>query len=420
MKAVCVGGGPAGLYFAMSMKLQDPGHDITVLERNPAGSTYGWGVVFGSDLLDKLYRTDPPSAQQVGEAAFRWVSQVVDIHGQQVVDPASSGYGINRQRLLEILGHRAAELGVRVEYSHEVGSLAELPAADLIVAGDGVSSRLRLADPALAGNVRMGGNKYIWLGTDKVFGAFTFPFIDTGSGWIWAHAYGFDKQASTFIVECSAQTWTRLGLDTMPPADTLAYLSQLFERSLDGHQLSGGAGDGVRWLSFRELTTPHWYHGNVVLAGDAAHTCHFSIGSGTKLAIEDSIALAGSLQRHRELEQALAAYQQTRQAELLAPQTEARLSARWLESLPRYHGLQPHQFSALYHARRSPLLPYLPPRLSYQLSRATEHAGVLRGLSGAAAAAARVAGRRRRAAGPGDLAAAPFPVGAEPAAAGKP
>ena len=380
MKIACVGGGPAGLYFALLMKLHDRRHDVTVFERNQAGSTYGWGVVFGDDLRHRLHSADPVSAGQIDQAAFRWVNEVVDIDGERALAECD-GYSINRRLLLDILAGRARDLGVRIEFDHEV-TPGQLPDADLIVACDGVSSRTRLEAGTFQTGIDVGGNKYIWLGTDKVFESFTFPFVRTDSGWVWAHAYGFDAQSSTFIVECSPQTWSGLGFDTMAPQDGLALLEKLFEHQLDGHRLAGDVRDDVspRWLNFRTVTNQRWYDGKVVLAGDAAHTAHFTIGSGTKLAIDDAIALAGSLRQHGELEPALAAYQEQRQSGLLQPQSEARLSAEWFESIPRYIDLQPRQFLTLLRARRSPLLPRLSPRLYYRLHQATEDVTVLREL----------------------------------------
>ena len=412
MRAVCVGGGPAGLYFALAMKLDDPAHDITVFERNTAGSTYGWGVVLWRDLLQKLYQIDPSSARQIDQAAFRWVSQVVDVHGKQVIDTSSTGYSISRQLLLHILANRAQELGVRVEFNHEVMTREQLPDADLIVACDGVSSRIRPDGGTFGTGVSVGSNKYIWLGTDKVFKAFTFPFIDTGSGWIWAHAYGFDAGTSTFVAECSSRTWERLGFDSMSPVESLALLARIFERPLDGHQLLGqpGGGADIHWLNFRTLTNQRWRDGVVVLAGDAAHTTHFTIGSGTTLAIEDAIALARNLQQHSTTEQALASYEKERQAALIHLQSEAHLSAKWFESIARYRRLKPDQFSALFHARRFPLLPYLPPRLSYGLLKASEHTSVLRGVSNIVAAKTRMIHGRSAPAQPDDA----LPADSEP------
>jgi 2-polyprenyl-6-methoxyphenol hydroxylase-like FAD-dependent oxidoreductase len=376
-----VGGGPAGLYFALLMKLREPGHDITVFERNAAGLTYGWGVVFGSDLLARLHRNDPASAQQIDQTAFRWVNEVADVEGERV-QAECGGYSINRQRLLDILAGRARDLGVQVEFGRDVTAAALLPQADLVVACDGVNSRTRLASGAFHTDVRTGSNRYIWLGTDKVFESFTFPFVRTDCGWVWAHAYGYDAESSTFIVECSAGTWAGLGFDTMSPPDGLALLEKLFERQLDGHQLIGHARDdaNIQWLNFRAITNQRWYDGRTVLMGDAAHTTHFTIGSGTKLAIEDAIVLADNLSPGKPLELGLQSYERQRQTELLQLQSEARFSAQWFENVSRYIDLEPHQFFALLRERRSPLLPHLSPWLFYQLHRATGEATVLREL----------------------------------------
>jgi len=370
LRIACVGGGPAGLYFALLMKLREPRHDITIFERSPRGATRGWGVVFWRDLLDQLYAADPESAREIERASFPWVDrQVVDVHGEQVMSSAPPGYGIRRQRLVDILVNRVLSSGVRIEFEHGVTSASQLPDADLVVACDGVNSRIRQETEGISTEVRVGSNKYIWLGTDKVFDSFTFPFIQTDSGWIWAHGYGVDAESSTFVVECSADTWAGLGFGAMPPQDCLSMLEKIFEDQLDGHQLIGQTSGeaNVQWQNFRIVTNSVWHHGTTVLAGDAAHTTHFSIGSGTKLAMEDAIALAGSLQRHGRLESALEAYEKERRAAILHSQIAARLSAQWLEDVPRYMTPKPRQFATLLHRRRSPLLPHLPPRLYYWL-----------------------------------------------------
>lgn len=369
MRIACVGGGPAGLYFALVLKLREPRHDITIFERSAPGATRGWGVVFWRDLLEQLYAADPESAREIERASFPWDRQVVDVRGEQVASAAPRGYGIKRQRMLDILVRRAVGAGVRIEYEHEVTALSQLSAVDLVVACDGVNSRIREETRGISTDVQVGGNRYIWLGTDKVFGSFTFPFVETGSGWIWAHAYGVDAESSTFIVECSADTWAALGFSTMPPKDCLSMLEKIFERQLDGHRLIGQTSGEVdaQWLNFRTVTNNVWHHGTTVLAGDAAHTTHFTIGSGTKLAIEDAIALAGNIQRHGRLESALEAYEKERQAAIVQSQLEARFSARWYENVPRYIALKPRQFATMMHLRRSPLLPHFSPRLYYWL-----------------------------------------------------
>ncbi|MGD1221893.1 FAD-dependent monooxygenase [Streptomyces krungchingensis] len=380
MKIACVGGGPASLYFSILMKRQDPSHDITVHERNPAGSTYGWGVTYWSSLLDQLRDGDPESARAVAEASVRWSDGVAHVGDRTTVHHGDEGFGIGRRRLLDLLAERARTLGVRVEFEHEVPA-DPLPDADLVVAGDGVNSALRDRRAQHFGpEVTHGQNCYIWLGTTKVFDSFTFAFVETGHGWIWCYAYGFGEDASTCVVECAPQTWTGLGLDRADEAEGLAVLEKLFAGLLDGHPLIGRAqADGTaQWLTFRTLVNRTWHHGNLVLIGDAAHTTHYSIGAGTTLALEDAISLARALREHPELESALAHYERERRAALLPVQSAARLSAQWYENLPRYIGLPPARMFALLGQRHSPLLPYVPPQLYYRMDRAAGRLEVLR------------------------------------------
>jgi len=367
LRIACVGGGPAGLYFALLLKLREPQHDITVFERTAPGVARGWGVVFWGDLLEKLYGADPESAREIEQASFGWDKMVLGVRDEQVLFAASRGYGIRRQRLLEILARRAQAVGVHVEFDHEVTSASQLPECDLIVASDGVNSRIRDETKGFQTDVQVGKNKYIWLGTDKIFTSFAMHYAQTDSGWLWVGAHPHGAGSSTFVVECRAETWAALGFDTMPHEDCLARLEKIFEGPLDGHQLIGqtSSGANAQWLNFRTVTNKHWQDGKIVLAGDAAHTTHFTIGSGTKLAIEDGIALADNVRRHGEVQQALEAYERERQAATTGPQIAARLSARWYEDVDRYIGLQPRQFATLLRRRRSPLLPYLPPRLAY-------------------------------------------------------
>ena len=382
MRIACIGGGPAGLYFALLMKLHDPGHDITVYERTMADPAHGWGVTFADDLLEKFYKSDPKSAQAIDQVAFRWANHVVSVQDEHVLQAGASGYSISRQRLLDILAGRARGLGVRIEFGLEVMAPSQLPEADLIVACDGVNSRTRLEVGSFQTSVHLGRNKYIWLGTEKVFESFAYPFVRTSSGWVWAYAYGIDAKWSTFIIECSPETWIGLGFDTMPPQNSLFLLEKFFEHHLDGHQLVGQLHDStnVRWLNFRNITNQRWYDGKIVLAGDAAHTTHFTIGSGTKLAIEDAIILAENLQQRGHLKLALQSYQRQRRTALLQPQSDARFSAEWFENISRYIDLKPHQFSRLLHGRLSPLLPHIRPQLYYQLHQATEEVTAVREL----------------------------------------
>jgi len=380
VKIACVGGGPASLYFSILMKLQDPSHDITVHERNPAGSTYGWGVTYWAGLLDKLREGDPASALAVSENSVSWSDGVAHVGTRTTVAPGDEGFGIGRRRMLDLLADRARSLGVRVEYESEIAA-DRLPGADLVVAGDGVNSTLRERHADHFGSeISHGRNRYIWLGTTKVFDSFTFSFVETDHGWIWCYAYRFEDDRSTLVIECSPRTWTGLGLDGAGETEGLALLEELFAGLLDGHGLIGRAQtDGAaRWLTFRTLTNRTWHRGNLVLLGDAAHTTHYSIGAGTTLALEDAISLARALREHADLETALTRYGRERRAELLPVQSAARHSAQWYENLPRYIGLPPAQMFALLGQRHSPLLPYVPPQLYYRIDRAAGRLEALR------------------------------------------
>lgn len=383
VKVVCVGGGPAGLYLSILMKRQDPAHDVTVLERDPAGATYGWGVTYWGGLLDRLRAGDPESAHAVEAASVRWRDGVAHVGDRTARHTGDEGFGIGRHRLLDVLADRARSLGVRVEHGRPVSGPADLPAADLVVAADGVHSALRERHADRFGTeAAVGRNLYVWLGTTKVLDAFTFSFAETPHGWIWCYAYRHDADRSTCVVECPPETWTGLGLDRMSQEDGLALLEGLFARLLDGHRLTGRAhADGTApWRTFRTLTNRTWSYGDLVLMGDAAHTTHYSIGAGTTLALEDALALAGALRDVPGRAAALAAYERERKRALLPAQSAARHSARWYEDLPRYIGLEPGRMFALLGQRHSPLLPYVPPRLYYHLDRAAGRLGVLRRL----------------------------------------
>lgn len=403
MKIACVGAGPGGLVTAILSKQADPDAEVTVYERYPEGRDAGWGLVFWDDLLESLQRNDAPTAEGLAERSFRWSSQVLDRAGEEVASPGW-GYSIGRTSLLEMLVGRARELGVLLEFEHPIEAAEQLADADLIVAADGANSALRTARSAEHGTrVVTGRNRYVWLGATKVFRSFTFGYTETPSGWIWFHAYGFNEDTSTFIVECTARTWSGLGLDRLPGPSALALLEELFARQLEGHRLLVGDADVeglLPWRSFPRVTNDRWHAGKVVLVGDAAHTTHFTIGSGTRLAIEDAIALSASLRAHAPLEESLSAYAAERRAALVPAQAEARLSARWFEDVSRYAGLDADVFFMLLLNRRSALQPYLPPRAFYLLQRATTASSavrMLRRLSGRAVGVARPrAGRAPR------------------------
>jgi 2-polyprenyl-6-methoxyphenol hydroxylase-like FAD-dependent oxidoreductase len=395
MKIVCVGGGPAGLYFAVLAKLRNRCHDVTVVERNPAGVTYGWGVVFWDDLLDELYRNDPVSAREVHEVSALWGGQEVHIRGGHKAYLGGYGYSLGRKRLLDILVARARDLGVDVQFERDINNLSEFPDADLIIACDGVNSSIRqLHSDHFQTDVDVGRNKYIWLGTNRVFDSFTFAFEETAAGWIWFHAYCFDAETSTLIVECSPETWAGLGFDELEPDQSVKLLEEIFERHLNHYSLINRMPRGVDkalWLNFRRISNNNWYYDNVVLMGDAAHTTHFAIGSGTKLAIADAIALAKELAAHNDLTSALHAYQEYRRSALLTTQQDALNSARWFEDVPRYIDQQATtQFAYSLWKRRGKYSLW-----RYQLHLATQIATLRRLRQSVGAARREIRARRR-------------------------
>ncbi|MEQ1810545.1 MAG: FAD-dependent monooxygenase, partial [Terricaulis sp.] len=349
MRIACVGGGPAALVFAISMKLRDPRHDVVVFERNDPGDTFGWGVVFSDQTMENLRANDPVSADQIEVGFAHWDDIAVHIHGETVTSSGHGFVGIGRRRLLNILQDRARELSVRLEFKTEVEPSPELFAAyDLVLACDGANSKLRSSDAAHFGvDIDIRPNKYIWLGANKAFGAFTFAFEKTEHGWIWAHAYKFEDNASTFIVECSQATWRSSGFDRMSQDETCRAAEKLFAKYLNGATLDTNAKHlrGSAWLNFPRIVCETWHKGNLVLMGDAAHTAHFSIGSGTKLAIEDAMKLAEVLHGGKPLADALAEYHAERQVEVLKLQNAARNSTEWFENIDRYANLEPLQFT---------------------------------------------------------------------------
>jgi anthraniloyl-CoA monooxygenase len=355
MRIACIGGGPAGLYFAIAMKLRNPAHEIAVFERNRAGDTFGWGVVFSDQTLANLTATDPLSARTIADSFAHWDDIAVTVSGETSTSSGHGFIGIGRKHLLQILQARAAELGVELHFEHECSSdPADYPGYDLIVASDGVNSavRTRFAEHFEV-DIDVRRNKFMWLGTHQLFDAFAFIFEPTEHGWVWAHAYRFNADTSTFIVECSPETWAGLGLEEMEQEEAIAFCEELFSRHLGGHRLISNAAHlrgSANWLNFRRVSCGRWSRGNLVLLGDAAHTAHFSIGSGTKLALEDAIKLAEVLDRPglevpEALTAALAEYEDERRTAVLRIQNAARNSTEWFEDLDRYIGFPLPQFA---------------------------------------------------------------------------
>jgi anthraniloyl-CoA monooxygenase len=351
MRIACLGGGPAGLYFAISMKLRDPRHEIALFERNRADDTFGWGVVFSDQTVDNLMANDPVSGAVIRDEFAHWDDIDVHIHGQRIRSSGHGFIGIGRKRLLRILQDRARALGVALHFEHEASAdLDDWADYDIVIAADGANSRIRTRyEPHFGVDVQVRRNKFFWFGTPKVFDAFTFAFEETAAGWVWAHAYRFDSERSTFIVEMAPEAWAGLGLDRMDQAEAIALCERIFARYLDGQPLISNAAHlpgPQAWLNFRRIVCERWSYRNLILLGDAAHTAHFSIGSGTKLALEDAIKLAEVLNRPGlGRDQALAEYQAERNLEVLKLQNSARNSTEWFETLDRYLDFEPIQFA---------------------------------------------------------------------------
>jgi anthraniloyl-CoA monooxygenase len=382
VKVVTIGGGPAGLYFALLMKQADPGHRVTILERNGPDDAFGWGVVFSDKTLENFRAADAPTYDEITRNFAHWDDIDVHVKGATITSGGHGFSGIARRTLLGILQRRAAALGVDLRFRCEVRDDADLPAlgladADLIVAADGVNSTIRrkYAD-VFKPDVDVRPARFVWLGTTRLFDAFTFIFVETEHGVYQAHAYRFDDRHSAFIVECDERSWRAAGFDEMDIKATVAICERMFAAWLDGHPLLENTPPHLRaapWLRFSRVTNQHWHHGNVVLVGDAAHTAHFSIGSGTKLAMEDAVALAGELNgrlasgvwrlqgesrregspaterspdaRRQTLDAVLQRYEDSRRTEALRLQNAARNSMEWFENVRRYMSLEPEQFA---------------------------------------------------------------------------
>jgi anthraniloyl-CoA monooxygenase len=352
MKIAVVGGGPGGLYFAALMKQLDPAHHITVWERNAASDSFGFGVVFSDETLGGIGNADPVVAEDMSRRFERWSD--VDIHfkGQKNTVVAQGFAGIGRNELLELLQRRTLEVGVDIRFSSTAPPVDELAADyDLVVASDGANSQIRAkyAD-AFKPSLDVRPNKYMWLGTDAVFKAFTFFVKDTQWGVMTIHGYPYSDERSTFIVEMSPDVWHAAGFadtadDVFTPGvsdeKAVAKIGAIFADELGGHQVLG---NHSRWLNFTTVRSENWRKGNVVLLGDAAHTAHFSIGFGTKLAMEDALVLADCLHEHAGVNAALEAYEAQRRPVVESTQRAAQASMEWFENIEHYKDQDPAHF----------------------------------------------------------------------------
>ena len=348
MNVNVIGGGPGGLYAALLLKKGHPNWTVRVYERNPRGATFGWGVVFSDRTLEALREADLPTFEQITESFVLWDAIDVHIHGELLRCNGHAFAGIGRKHLLEILNRRCEELGVELRHEHPVDDLTALPEAGLTIAANGVNSfvRERFAD-RFQPRITLGKARYIWFGTERVYDAFTFAFVQDEHGIFQAHAYPYDERTSTFIVECRGETWERTGLAEDNEVASVQFCERLFADHLAGKRLMSNHSP---WLRFPTLRTDRWSAdidgiGPVVLLGDAAHTAHFSIGSGTKLALEDAIALAEAFQRHDGVPAALRDYEQARRPRVQVLQEAAEESRDYFEHIARYYPLHPQQFT---------------------------------------------------------------------------
>jgi anthraniloyl-CoA monooxygenase len=344
LNILVVGAGPAGLYLAILMKKQNPAHAVTLLERDGPDDTFGWGIVFSERTLAVLRDTDPETHRAIVAGCETWDDVAVVHRGREVRVGGNRFYGIARLAFLNLLHARARALGAEIRFHANVAEAPDPAGWDLLVGADGANSLIRRAwADFFLPSVDLRQNRYVWLGTAQRFDALRLAVHETPAGLFITHAYRFSPTRSTFIVECPPETWLRAGLDRLSPEETCASLARVFEDDLGGHSLLSN--NFVKWLNFPLIRNKRWHHRNVVLLGDALHTAHFSIGSGTKLALEDAVALAGCFALEGTVEAALPAFERVRRPVVEAFQEAAFWSLRWLEGVHEHLHLDPLPFA---------------------------------------------------------------------------
>ena len=352
MRVLCIGGGPAGLYLALLLRKADSRNEVIVVERNLPYDTFGWGVVFSDQTLGNLEAADPQTHAEISDAFCHWDDIDVHFKGRTITSGGHGFCGIGRKRLLNILQARCAALGANLVFETDVVDERAFGAQDLIVASDGINSGVRSRHAhVFLPQIERRRCRFIWLGTRRLFEAFTFAFEQTEWGWFQAHAYKFDGETSTFIVETPEEVWRASGLNQMTSDECIAFCERLFAKYLGGHKLITNARHlrGSAWVNFLRITNQTWLNfaapAPMVLLGDAAHTAHFSVGSGTKLALEDAIALAKAVITQTDLRAALHTYEAERALEVLKIQNAARNSTEWFENVDRYADFEAEQFA---------------------------------------------------------------------------
>jgi anthraniloyl-CoA monooxygenase len=341
VKIHVIGAGPAGLYFAILMKKAKPEINITLFEKNPPDVTWGWGVVFSDETLGGFQESDPETYEEITSTFARWDSIDVYFGGRIIRSRGHAFCGIRRMRLLEILQNRCRQLGVHLQFETEIDKPSSN--ADLVVAADGINSKMRTVySDFFQPDIAIGKNRYIWLATTRMFQAFTFIVRENQHGLFVVHAYPFDKDMSTFIVETDEISWKNAALDVANEDESVSYCEKLFAPELQGHSLLSNKSS---WINFRRIRNETWHHKNIVLIGDAAHTAHFSIGSGTKLAMEDAIMLSGTLQKNEKIEEALEDYEKNRWIDVSKLQRAAEVSQHFFEDIKIWKNFDPEQFA---------------------------------------------------------------------------